>query len=200
MLLVFALIAGSACPSGGVEPSVFGKYRGPRSLGIYDLDHDRQMKSVLAALGTQPTGKDIYCFEDKEHGTYLYVRSTEGATGRVARVLLSSFPNCKNLPIHSRTIDPKTWRTPEGIGLASTTEEVSRAYGKPVSIRKIGNHGATGVIADPKATEGSQFVGDTRFLYSCLLSEKEGCADDLRSAKMGFDKGKLIWISLSNSE
>jgi hypothetical protein len=183
------------------ERSPYGRYSGPRSLGPYSLDHEMPLKSLLAALGTRPSGKGTYCFADKDHGLYLYVHPKDDRSGQVANVLLSSFPNCQKLPILPATIDPKVWRTSEGIGIGSTKTEIVRAYGKPVFIRKLDRKNDLGVIAGVQEAGASQIeVGDSSYLYSCLLNAKEGCSDDLRVARMGFSEGKLIWIHMSNSE
>ena len=70
----------------------------------------------------------------------------EHAPGNVADVLLSSFPNCKGLPVVEATIDPNLWKTPEGIGIGSTKQEVLRAYHSPVAVQKPEKSGR-GVIA-----------------------------------------------------
>jgi hypothetical protein len=178
--------------------SVYGKYTGPHSLGPYSLERDVSMNSLLTVLGARPSGKDTYCFSDKDRGLYLYVQPMEDGSGRVADVLLSSFPNCRHLPILLTTINPTLWKTPEGIGLGSTKEEVLRAYREPVSRQQL--KGGRGVIADNHDDDLSNVpVGDSGYLYSCLLSDKQGC-DDARVALFGFSKDKLIWIRLSNSE
>jgi hypothetical protein len=181
--------------------SVYGRYTGPHSLGHYSLDRDVPMKSLLSMFGAKPTGKDTYCFADKEHGLYLYMESGDGRTGLVEIVLLSTYPNCRHLPVHVTTIDPSVWKTPEGIGIGSTKDEVVRAYHKPVFVKKLGKDGSNGEIANPHNEDISNiYVGDTSYLYSCRLSAMQGCDNDLRVTRFGFSAGKLIWICISNSE
>jgi hypothetical protein len=159
------------------------------------------MKSFLEHFGAKPAGRDTYCFSDPKHGLYLYVQPMDDRSGRVADVLLSSFPNCKGLPTTTTTIDPAIWKTPEGIGIGSTKEDLVRAYRDPVFTKKLDKKNDLGVIAGNKAAGTSQVsVGDLSYLYSCLLNEKEGCADDSRSARIGFSEGKIIWIHVANSE
>lgn len=179
----------------------WGRYLGPNTLGFYSLEHDTSMKAFLEHFGAKPTGRDIYCFSDPEHGLYLYVRPMDDRSGRVADVLLSSFPNCKGLPTTKATIDPSVWKTPEGIGIGSTKEDLVRAYHEPIFIKKLDMKNDLGVIAGIRAAGASQIsVGDLSYLYSCLLSEKEGCPDDNRSARIGLSAGKIIWIHVANSE
>jgi hypothetical protein len=159
------------------------------------------MKSLLAIFGAKPAGKYTYCFADKEHGLFLYTRPLHDGSGRVAEVFLSSFPNCMHMPILNTTIDPNVWKTPEGIGIGSMKDEVLHAYHQPVFLEKIGKDSWESMeIAGIRDSEKSQvYVGDFTFLYSCLLDEKHGC-DDLRATRMGFSRGKLIWIAISDSE
>ncbi len=183
------------------NPSPWGHYAGPRSLGFYSLDRDTSMKSFLEHFGAKPAGRDTYCFSDPKHGLYLYVRPMDDRSGRVADVLLSSFPNCKGLPTTTTTIDPEIWKTPEGIGIGSSKEALVRAYREPVFTKKLDKKNDLGVIAGIKVAGTSQIsVGDQSYLYSCLLNEKEGCKDDSRSARIGFSEGKIIWIHVANSE
>jgi hypothetical protein len=159
------------------------------------------MKSLLAIFGAKPSGKYTYCFADKEHGLFLYTRPLDDGSRRVAEVFLSSFPNCMHMPILNTTIDPNIWKTPEGIGIGSTKEDVLHAYHQPVFSEKIGKDPWQSMeIAGIRESEKSQvYVGDSSFLYACWLDEKIGC-DDLRATRMGFSHGKLIWIAISDSE
>lgn len=180
---------------------IYGRYTGPHSLGPYSIQHDMSMRSLLAPFGAKYTGKDVYCFADKQYGLYLYVHPTDDGSGMVSDVLLSSFRNCKHLPVRLTTIDPDIWKTPEHIGIGSTKEEVIRAYHQPVFIDRKVKNGSRGVIADLHDEDLSHIdVGDTSYLYSCRISEKQGCDNDLRVTRFGFRKGKLVWIHISNSE
>ena len=198
LAILVPLVAFSAC---GGQRSPFGQYSGPHSLGPYRLNNDVFLTSLLGTLGTKPSGKGTYCFADKEHGLYLYVQPKDNQSGRVANILLSSFPNCRHLPVLATTVDPAVWKTPAGIGIGSTQEAVLRAYGKPVFVGKLDKKSDVGVIAgvhEPGASLAS--VGDSSYLYSCLINEKEGCPNDLRVTRIGFSKGKVVWIHISNSE
>jgi hypothetical protein len=178
-----------------------GPYRGPKSLGPYVLDQDVLMKSLLVQFGLQSTRKDIYCFEDKGHETYLYTRPIDDESDRVTEILLSSFPNCRGIAIHQTTIDPAKWKTPEGIGIGSTLNEVLQKYGKPSFQMPINTSWARDVIANPRGLDLSRvYIGDLRIVYSCFASETEGCLNDSRGTEFGFSKGKIIWIQVSNGE
>jgi hypothetical protein len=158
------------------------------------------IKSLLATFGAKPSGRYTYCFADKEHGLYLYTRQLDDGSNRVGMVFLSSFPNCKHLPVLAATIDPGGWKTPEGVGIGSTKTEVLHFYHRPTFVNELDNKKDSYEIAGIKETEKNKaYVGDSSFLYSCMLSEKQGC-DDLRAARLGFSHSKLIWISISDSE
>jgi hypothetical protein len=125
----------------------------------------------------------------------------DDGTDRVTEVLLSSFPNCKGIAIHPATIDPAKWRTQEGIGIGSTVNEVLQKYGKPAFQMPINASWARDVIANPRGLDLSRIsVGDLRIVYSCFVSETEGCQNDSRVTEFGFSKGKIIWIQVSNGE
>jgi hypothetical protein len=159
------------------------------------------MKYLLSLFGTKPAGKDTYCFVDKEQGLYLYLQPMDDGSGRVADLLLSSFPNCRHFPVLGTTIDPSVRKTPEGIGIGSSKEDVIRAYHKPVFDQKSDKNGGRGLIADNHDDDLSHVsVGDSSYLYSCLLSPKQGCDNDQRATQIGFSEDKVIWMRLSNSE
>jgi hypothetical protein len=159
------------------------------------------MKSLLATLGAEPAGRYTYCFADKGQGLFLYTRLLDDRSKGVGMVFLSSFPNCRHLPILSATIDPGVWKTPEGIGIGSTKQDVLHAYHRPVFWENLGKGSwESREIAGIRDSEAGQaFVGDSSYLYSCLLDDKQGC-DDLRVTRFGFSQGKLIWIAISDSE
>jgi hypothetical protein len=125
----------------------------------------------------------------------------DDGSDRATEVLLSSFHNCKGIAIYPSTIDPAKWRTPEGIGIGSTVNDVLQKYGKPAFQMPINTSWAKDVIANPSGLDLSRvYVGDLRFVYGCFVSEKQGCLNDSRVTEFGFSKGKIIWIKVSNGE
>jgi hypothetical protein len=96
---------------------------------------------------------------------------------------------------------PDLWKTPAGIGIGSTKQEVVHAYGNPVFITKLDKSEELGLIAGIREAGTSRIsVGDSSYLYSCLLNEKESCKNDGRSTRIGFSEGKIIWIQVANFE
>jgi hypothetical protein len=118
----------------------------------------------------------------------------------VGQLLLSSFANCSHLRIYQTTIDPSAWKTPEGIGIGSTKEEVTRAYQKPIRITKTDKNTTLLIIAGT-ITNSTMIhsLGDFSYLYSCLINEKQACNNDSPTTEIGFSKGKVIWIWTASS-
>jgi hypothetical protein len=179
------------------------EYTGPKSLGPYSLDRQISIQALRSSLGMSDTSSPIYCFADKKHGLFLNAQIADDHSGRVSSVLLSSFPNCRHLPIASVTIDPEVWLTDKRIGIGSTKGELTAAYGKPSFADAFSSNSQKYAwlikgkqrTADPKIS-----TGDSTFLYSCLLTPKQACNEDSRSSRMGFSRGKVVWILASNSE
>ena len=197
-LAFFVLLMTFAAQS---EQNTYGRYSGPHALGPFNLDRNVFLSTLLANLGTKVSGSGTYCFADKEDGSYLNVQAKDDQSARVASVSISSFPNCVGLPVIATRVDPHVWKTPQRIGLGSTKEEVVHAYGEPVSVRKLDRKSDVGVVAGVRQPGSSGIaVGDSSFLYSCLVNEKEGCSNDLRATRFGFSNDKVVWISASRSE
>ena len=178
----------------------FGRYTGPKSLGTYTREHAITKKSFLAPFapfGAIPSRHDIYCISDKKHGLFLHASvDAEHDREHVDVVFISSFPNCKHLPVLSATIDPAIWKTPEGVGIGSTKQAVLKAYGHPQFSQdeglKLGPDEIAGMTGSDKIQTD---LGDSSYVYSCMINENLGCGD-LRVAQFGLNHGKVIWISM----
>src|SRR5580700_10862979 len=109
------------------------KYTGPRCLGPYCLNRDAVISQLFKQLGPAPRSSEFapYCYESKDRGVFLYLRSAEGVPPTVDAAFLSDFPNCMHIATASTTDNLNRWRTPEGIGLGSSEQDVVHAYGKP---------------------------------------------------------------------
>jgi hypothetical protein len=192
------------CAATGISKSQhgpYGRYTGPNSLGTYRLDRAITVKSFLAGFGLQPSRRDTYCIADTNHQQFLHAGvDLEHDRGHLDRLFLSSFPNCKHLEIVTATIDPAMWETPEGIGLGSTKQAVLKAYGQPQFSHKGTLKPGPDEMAGMRTSDRVQInLGDSSFVYSCMIDEKHGC-DDLRVTQFGFKDGTVIWISISDSE
>ena len=171
-------------------------YPGPSSLGPYSHDRDVPLKSFLTKLGTQPVrGRETYCFADKEHGLYLYATVDHHGSAVVDTVFVSTFPNCVHLKVEPALIDPGVWKTPEGIGIGSSVDEVLKAYRRPQFSEKLAVGSAAWEIRGIDKSEWPHYsLGDLRFGYGCYEGEKSIC-DVLSATEMGFKKGELTFES-----
>jgi hypothetical protein len=155
------------------------------------------IKPLLQIFGAKPAGKDLYCFADLEMHIYIKLETDEH-TPEVDSLTISTFPNCLGVPAAQTSIDPALWRTPQGVGLGSTKEEVLRAYGRPVYLQAYPAD-VRMIVANRNDSLVKGKLDDSHYLYSCLLDEKHGC-NDLRVTRFGFDHGKVNWIAISDSE
>jgi hypothetical protein len=86
------------------------------------------------------------------------------------------------------------------VGIGSTKQAVLKAYGQPQFSYKGTLKPGVDEIAGMRASDQIQIdLGDSSFVYSCMIDEKQGC-DDLRATQFEFKNGKVIWISISDSE
>jgi len=185
----------------GSQHGPFGRYTGPQSLGTYSHGRAVAVKSFLARFGMTPSRRDTYCIADDEHRLFLHASvDAEHDREHFDAVFLSSFPNCKHLPVVAATIDPTLWRTPEGVGIGSTKQAVLKTYGQPQFSRKEALKPGPDEIAGMRDSDQIRIdVGDSSYIYSCMIDEKHGC-DDLRVTQFGFKRGMVIWIWISDSE
>ena len=192
------------CAATGIANSQhgpYGRYTGPNSLGTYSHDRAITVKSFLADFGSVPSRRDTYCIADANHKLFLHASvDSEHDRGHLDVLFLSSFPNCKHLPVVTATIDPTIWKTPEGVGIGSTKQAVLKAYGQPQFSRTEAVKPGPDEIAGMRDSDQTQVdLGDSSYVYSCMTDEKQGC-DDLRTTQFAFRHGKVIWISISDSE
>jgi hypothetical protein len=149
----------------------------------------------------EPLRRGTYCIADEGSGLFLHASvDDEHDRKHVDVVFLSSFPNCKHIPVVATKIDPVIWKTPEGVGIGSTKHAVLKAYGQPTFSHKGALKPGPDEIAGLKESDRVQInLGDLSYVYSCMVDEKQGC-DDLRVTQFGFKNGTVIWIWLSDSE
>jgi hypothetical protein len=158
------------------------------------------MHRILDSFGIKSAGKETVCLKDRDHRLYLYISPEHDGSGRVAGVFLSSFPNCEGFPVHSTVIDPTVWRTPEGVGVGRSKEQVLRAYGAPPSSPEIALKDLTTLIAGTSEVKHLTPIGSSSLLYNCAPSDAPGCSTDNRATQFGLSDGKVVWIDISDSE
>ena len=210
-LLLFVFI-GFSLNAQTPDKRPWGKYTGPHSLGFFSLDHDISIKSFLTNFRLKPTGKDIYCFSDSRNGLYINVRISEHDSGSIEFLMLSSFPNCKHMHVTETTIDPSIWKTSEGIGIGSTKQEVLKTYHTPIYDHKLEGLMVRSTIVGLNDSDKGPFqIGDSCYLYSCLMKDEKQSCDDLNATRiigelealLRFDKDSsdgLILVALCETE
>lgn len=174
------------------------KYSGPRCLGPYCLDRDAVVSQLQKKLGpTAPRDSEFapYCYESQDHLVFLYLRSAEAVPPTVDAAFLSDFPNCIHMPVASTAENLNRWRTPEGIGLGSSEQDVLQAYGKPSREGKPDSKTYRELVKGYQKDDPLREMGDKELQYGAGPA-----IGDLSVAKFGIRNGKVsyIWLSYSN--
>ena len=174
------------------------KYSGPKCLGLYCIDRDTLVSDLLKKLGPPPARSSEfapYCYESKEQKAFLYLRSAEAVPPTVDATLLSDFPICANMPVAFAKDELNGWKTPQGIGLGSSEQEVLHAYGKPSREEKIDSRIYKQLIKGYKKGDPLPDAGEKELVYGAGAT-----AGDLSLARFGMRNGKVSYIWLSYSE
>jgi hypothetical protein len=173
------------------------KYTGPRCLGPYCLNRDAVISQLFKQLGPAPRNSEFapYCYESKDHGVFLYLASAEGVPPTVDAAFLSDFPNCMHMATASTTDNLNRWRTPEGIGLGSSDQDVLHAYGKPSQERKPESKTYRELVKGYQKGDTLPDLGDKELQYGAGPA-----MGDLSLAKFGIRNGKVSYIWLSYSD
>lgn len=176
-------------------------YNGPNSLGLFRIDQDTLVQSLLKKLGRPSSAtRDTFCYQSQKGDVYLTItRMVPAYDSRVAgAVTLSNFRNCVNRPTQVTLNDLSAWKTEAGIGISSGADDVRNAYGKPSREDKVEGGKYSWVItgsrsAPKKLIQGRPELGAYVLIY-------EGGRDDLRIAEFGIRDEKVVWIFLSKNE
>jgi hypothetical protein len=174
------------------------KYYGPKCVGPYCTDRDTVVSKLLKRLGPAPPRSSEfapYCFESQDHRVFLYIRSAEAVPPTVDAAFLSDFPNCMHMPAASTTDNLNGWKTPEGIGLGSSEQDVLHAYGKPSREGKPDSKMLRELIEGYQKGDTLPDVGDKELQYGAGPA-----VGDLSLAKFGTRNGKVSYIWLSYSD
>jgi hypothetical protein len=109
-------------------------------------------------------------------------------------VLVSDSPNCLHIPKAVTSDDLHAWKTPEGIGIGSSEQDVLKTYGKPSDRKIIDRLTYRFLIRGYKPSDGDLPLGDEYLFYN------GDTANDLSAAEFGIRKGKVSFVWLSDSE
>jgi hypothetical protein len=194
ILLFFALIGNYDF---GQENGIRLIYKGPNVLGPFHIDRITTVESMFKVLGSQSANKKYYCYQNSN--VYFWFERNSHHLKDVGDVFLSSFANCVDSSAQITTEMLSNWKTENGIGIGGTIKDVIAAYGKPLKDEKIVGTAFRSLI------QGDYLVKENRYsnIQRPELGERAliyGSTDDFRSAAFGINKGKIVWISLSNSE
>jgi hypothetical protein len=171
---------------------------GPDCLGPYCTDGELTPSSLLQGLGLPPQKSrlsPLVCFQSEDAQAFLHFSTNVEETYGVADFLLSDFPNCLHT---SKRVTPnliRTWKTPEGIGLGSSEEDVLKAYGTPSAERKLDPQKpvreAKGLVTGYRAGDKQPRTGDKVIIYG---------PRELQAADFGIRDGRVSYIWLKNSD
>ncbi len=174
------------------------KYSGPRCLGPYCLDRDAVVSQLLKRLGPPPPRSSEfapYCYETQDHRGFLYLQSAEAVPPTVDAALLGDFPNCLHMPTALTADNLNAWKTPEGIGLGSSEQDVLHAYGKPSREGKPDSKTYRELVKGYQKGDTLPDIGDKELQYGAGPA-----VGDLSLAKFGMRNGKVSYIWLSYSD
>ena len=171
------------------------EYRGPKCLGPFCIGDYGPGTRMFQQLGPPSQRLDMYCYEFQRTKAFLRVEMENvGSNQRiVAEVNLSDFSTCMHVPkgLNQITADDLcTWRTPEGVGLGSTEEDVIRAYGKPDYERQLDSKTYHLAVPGYRKTDSPPPVGGKMLVY-------KGREDESRCTWFGIRNGRVAWINLS---
>jgi hypothetical protein len=176
------------------------RYNGPKCLGAFCFDGGSR-KKLASTFGSLPKKEKLYCYKTRGSKAYLQYQiedeyKVHGRFVTIGEMVITDFSNCdaetSSLP---RTLPQAAWKTPEGIGLGSSEQDVVRAYGNPaardpVTAASIATMKAGGA---GKSKEVPADAGDTMLTYNSDFAE-------LRLAWILLRHGKVSGIRLADIE
>ncbi len=173
-------------------------FLGPDCLGPACVYGGSPLLSLLARLGTpgqkvSPSG--LYCYQSGGDGTFLYLATgDENVPPQIEAIAVSQFPNCAHTPQTTTKSDLHGLKTPEGIGLGSSEEEVLKAYGKPAKAEEAASSSWADyaeLIRGYAKTDKVPDIGAKSLFYP---------GGELQRARFGIRNGKVSYIFLSDEE
>jgi hypothetical protein len=173
-------------------------FLGPDCLGPYCTDGDLTLNSLLRHFGL-PAQKNrplpVECFQSQDGRASSHFATDVEMTSGVADFLLSDFPNCLHMRKRTTTKDLRTWKTPEGIGLGSSEEDVLKAYGTPSTEKKLDAQKPVleikGLLAGYRAGDKQSRIGDKVIIYG---------PRGLHAVDFGIRDGTVSYIWLKESD
>jgi hypothetical protein len=173
-------------------------FMGPDCLGPYCTYGELTLGNLLRGLGLPPQKNrpsPLVCFQSRDGQAFLHFNTDVEETYGVADFLLSDFPNCLHT---SKRVMPnrlRAWKTPEGIGLGSSEEDVVKAYGIPSAEKKLEAQNPIreikGLIAGYQTGDEQTRMGDKVIIYG---------PRELQAVDFGIRDGRVSYIWLKDSD
>ena len=172
-------------------------FKGPDCLGPFCTYGDVSLDSLLRHLGlrAQKVGSSLECFQSRDGRASLHFATNVEETSGIADFLLSEFPNCAHRRKAITTRILREWKTPEGIGLGSSEEEVVKAYGAPTTTKKLDTQKpiveVKGLLAGYRTGDTRPQAGEKLLVYG---------PRELQQVDFGIRDGKVSYIWLKESD
>jgi hypothetical protein len=171
---------------------------GPDCLGPYCTNGELSLDSLLRHFGLPPQKNrpsSVECFQSQDGQASLHFATEVEETSGVADVLLSDFSNCLHMRKRTATNGLHAWKTPEGIGLGNSEEDVVKAYGVPSAEKKLDAQEPVleikGLLAGYRAADNRPRIGDKVITYG---------PRELQVVDFGIRDGKVSYIWLKESD
>lgn len=171
---------------------------GPDCLGPSCAYGDVSLSDMLRYFGL-PSPKNavpaLECFQSQDGQASVHFATDVEETSGVADVLLSGFPNCLHTRkmITARHLD--AWKTPEGIGLGSSEEDVIKTYGPASTVKKLDAKKpipeVKGLLAGFRAGDNEPLIAEKVLVYG---------PRELQAVDFGIHDGKVSYIWLKESD
>ena len=171
-------------------------FPGPDCLGPYCYDHGLSLSSLyrlfhLSSRKMRPPS--LMCIQSQDGQASMHLRTdVESLTeSNIDDLLLSDFPNCLHMPKRITTNGLPAWKTPEGIGLGSSEEDVLKAYGKPSAEKKLDAQkpglATKGLVAGYREGDKQSWAGIRIIIYGPRSGE-------LQVTEFGMRDGRVSYI------
>jgi hypothetical protein len=177
------------------------KYTGPKCLSAFCFDGGSREK-LASTFGSLPKKEKLYCYKTTDSNAYIQYEvedeyKVDGRFVTIGEMVITDFSNCnKETSSLPRRLPQAAWKTPEGIGLGSSEQDVVRAYGNPAARDPVT---AASIAAMMRAVDAGKpkevpaDAGDTMLTYNSDFA-------DLRLAWILLRHGKVSGIRLADIE
>jgi hypothetical protein len=175
-----------------IELSIL-EYPGPDCVGpLCSLRWSNAVFKELDGPTHSQSSAGLVCYLSTNAGNFVYLSTGDEELPLINTVFLSDFPNCFHWQMRTTESDLHSWRTPEGIGLGSTEDDLLHAYGKPSSEETINAKNCCQyMLRGLRQGDPMPNVGEKSLRY-------EG--KELMRATFGIRDGRVSFIWISDAE